>query len=141
MNSASKKLTSIRREIRLSYNRLLGRLEKMVKESRYQPMLQEPIITQRNGRYVIPLKAEYKGQLKSIIHDQSSSGATLFVEPLATVELNNVYQALQLDERNEIIRILQNLTAFVGDYADQIEQSVEALAEIDVCHDVCQICR
>ena len=84
----------------------------MVKESRYQPMLQEPIITQRNGRYVIPLKAEYKGQLKSIIHDQSSSGATLFVEPLATVELNNVYQALQLDERNEIIRILQNLTAF-----------------------------
>ena len=131
LDSASEKLTSIRREIRLSYNRLLGRLEKMVKESRYQPMLQEPIITQRNGRYVIPLKAEYKGQLKSIIHDQSSSGATLFVEPLATVELNNIYQALQLDERNEIIRILQNLTAFVGDYADQIEQSVEALAKID----------
>ncbi len=80
LDSASEKLSAIRREIHVAYNRLLGRLEKILKESRTQPMLQEPIITQRNGRYVIPLKAEYRGQLKSIVHDQSASGATLFVE-------------------------------------------------------------
>lgn len=131
LDSASEKLTNIRREIQQAYNRLLGRLEKILRENRYQPMLQEAIITQRNGRYVIPIKAEYKGQLKSIIHDQSSSGATLFVEPLATVEINNAYQELQLAERNEIIRILQDLTQFVGDYAEQIQAAVEALGALD----------
>lgn len=131
LDSASERLGTVRREIHTSYNRLLGKLEKMLKDTRYQPMLQEAIITQRNGRYVIPLKAEYKGQLKSIIHDQSSSGATLFVEPLGTVELNNAYQELQLAERNEILRILQELTALVGTYADQISWLVEGLAQID----------
>ncbi len=131
LDGASDKLASVRREIQVSYSRLLGRLENILKESRYQPMLQEAIITQRNGRYVIPIKSEYKGQLKSIIHDQSSSGATLFVEPLATVELNNTYQELQLTERNEVLRILQDLTATVGMYADQISELVDGLARID----------
>lgn len=131
LDSASEKLAKIRRETQVAYQRLISQLEKLLKEPRYQPMLQETIITQRNGRYVIPIKAEYKGQLKSIIHDQSSSGATLFVEPLATVEINNAYQELQLSERNEVIRILQDLTRFVGDYADQIEDAVNALAALD----------
>ncbi|NMB92950.1 endonuclease MutS2 [Flexilinea flocculi] len=131
LDSASERLTLIRREIRNSYSKLLAKLEKILKETRYQPMLQEAIITQRNGRYVIPLKAEYKGQLKSIIHDQSASGATLFVEPLVTIELNNAYQELQLSERNEILRILHELTVLVGDFAEPLKWIVEALAEID----------
>ncbi len=131
LDSASEKLGTIRREIRNSYSRLLGRLEKILKDARYQPMLQEAIITQRNGRYVIPLKAEYKNQLKSIIHDQSSSGATIFVEPLATVELNNAYHELQLAERNEILRIFRLLTESISEFTPTIRNVVEALAEVD----------
>lgn len=131
LDSASEKLATIRREIRNSYSKLLGKLEKIMQEARYQPMLQEAIITQRNGRYVIPLKAEYKGQLKSIVHDQSSSGATLFIEPLATVELNNAYQEFQLSERNEILRILRELTESIAEYTEPLKQIVESLAEID----------
>ena len=91
LDSASDKLASIRREIHNAYNRLLGRLEKMLRDPKMQPMIQEAIITQRGGRYVIPLKAEYKNQVKSIIHDQSASGATIFAEPLAIVDANNAY--------------------------------------------------
>ena len=80
-------------------------------------MLQEGIITQRNGRYVIPLRAEFKGRVRSIIHDQSSSGATLFVEPLVVVELNNQWHELQLAERNEVLRILAELSDQVGEQA------------------------
>ena len=78
-------------------------------------MLQEALITQRNGRYVIPLRAEFKGQVRSIVHDQSSSGATLFVEPLVIVDLNNEWHELQLAERDEIRRILAEISDQVGE--------------------------
>jgi len=85
LDNASPKLSSIRSEIKISHDRLLTRLERVIGDAANQPILQEAIITQRNGRYVIPLRAEFKGKLKSIVHDSSASGATLFVEPLAVV--------------------------------------------------------
>lgn len=133
LDSASPKLNSIRSEIKISHSRLLSKLENMINDPRTQPILQEPIITQRNGRYVIPLRAEFKGRVKSIVHDQSSSGATLFVEPLAVVELNNRWHELQLEERDEIRRILAELSARVGNEAEAINGIVEALARFDFC--------
>ncbi|MBR6090247.1 MAG: endonuclease MutS2 [Anaerolineaceae bacterium] len=131
LDSASDKLASIRREIHNAYNRLLGRLEKMLRDPKLQPMIQESIITQRGGRYVIPLKAECKGQLKSIIHDQSASGATIFVEPLAIVDANNAYQELQLAERDEVHRVLRDLSAQIAEHAQEIRTVNHTLAEID----------
>ena len=132
LDNASQKLASIRNEIKVSHTRLLSRLERMLGDPHTAPMLQESIITQRNGRYVIPLRAEFKSKLKSIIHDQSSSGATLFVEPLAVVELNNRWHELQLEERDEIRRILADLSAKVGDEAAAINGIVTALAHFDL---------
>ena len=117
---ASDKLARIRREMKIAYDRLMSRLERMVNDPKAAPMLQEALITQRNGRYVIPLRAEFKGQMRSIVHDQSSSGATLFVEPLAVVELNNEWHSLQLAERDEERRILAELSDLVGDNAERI---------------------
>lgn len=131
LDSASDKLASIRREIHNAYNRLLGRLEKMLHDPKMQPMIQDAVITQRGGRYVIPLKAECKGQLKSIIHDQSASGATIFVEPLAVVDANNAYQELQLAERDEVHRILRILSEQIADSAQEIRTVNNTLAEID----------
>ena len=131
LDSASDKLASIRREIHNAYNRLLGRLEKMLRDPKYQPMIQDAVITQRAGRYVIPLKAEYKNQMKSIIHDQSASGATIFVEPLAVVDANNAYQELQLAERDEVHRILRVLSEQIADNAHEIRTVNQTLAEID----------
>ena len=131
LDSASAKLLAIRSEVKVSHERLMSKLEHMINDSRTAPMLQESIITQRNGRYVIPLRAEYKSRLKSIVHDQSASGATLFVEPIAVVELNNRWHELQLEERDEIRRILADLSAQVGAAADKIEKIVAGLAAFD----------
>lgn len=132
LDSASPKLAAIRKELRIAHERLMSRLQKYITDSSTVPMLQDTLITQREGRYVIPLRAEFKGQIKSIIHDQSSSGATLFVEPLAVVELNNEYREKQLSERNEIIRVLAEVSAQVGAAAGEILPGIEALAEIDL---------
>jgi DNA mismatch repair protein MutS2 len=131
LDSASVKLLSIRAEVKVSHDRLMSKLERLINDSHTAPMLQESIITQRNGRYVIPLRAEFKSRLKSIIHDQSSSGATLFVEPIAVVEMNNRCHELQLEERDEIRRILAELSAQVGEEAEAIQGVVTALAEFD----------
>lgn len=133
LDGASQKLGTIRSEIKVSHSRLLSRLEHLIGDSRTVPMLQDPIITQRNGRYVIPLKAEFKGKLKAIVHDQSSSGATLFVEPLAVVELNNRWHELQLQERDEVRRILGELSNQIGAEAEALNQIVGALARFDFC--------
>ena len=131
VDNASPKLGKLRSEIKVSHDRLLSRLERMINDNSTQPMLQEAIITQRNGRYVIPLRAEFKGKVKSIVHDQSSSGATLFVEPLAVVELNNRWHELLLAERDEIRRILAELSAKVGAEAEAISGMITALAKFD----------
>jgi len=132
LDSASVKLASIRRETKIAHERLLSRLEKMVNDSRIAPMLQEGIITQRNGRYVIPLRSEFKGRVRSIVHDQSSSGATLFIEPLVVVDLNNQWHELQLAERDEVRRILAELSDEIGAYAELIVALVNALANLDL---------
>ena len=130
LDSASPKLGTLRREIKIAHDRLMSRLQRYLTESANK--LQEPIITQRDGRYVIPLRAEFKGQIKAIVHDQSSSGATLFVEPLPIVELNNSMRELQLQERDEVRRILHELSAQVGEYAAEFKYGVENLAALDL---------
>ncbi|MBI3177114.1 MAG: endonuclease MutS2, partial [Chloroflexi bacterium] len=132
LSSASEKLADIRREVRVAHDRLLQKLQTILGSARYTTYLQDLLITQRDGRYVIPLKAEHKGKLRGIIHDQSASGATLFVEPLATVELNNAWRQLQLQEQEEIRRILAELCALIGEQAQAIQYNVEALAELDL---------
>src|SRR5215207_2047257 len=130
LDSASPKLATLRREIKIAHDRLMSRLQKYLTESANK--LQEPIITQRDGRYVIPLRAEFKGQIKAIVHDQSSSGATLFVEPLPIVELNNQVRELQLQERDEERRILYELSAQIGEHREEIIYGVENLAMLDL---------
>ena len=132
LDSASPKLSAVRSEIKISHERLLSKLERMISDPHTGPMLQEAIITQRNGRYVIPIRAEFKSRLKSIVHDQSSSGATLFVEPIGVVELNNRYHELQLAERDEVHKVLVILSEKVGIEAETIQQNVTALAEFDL---------
>ncbi len=132
LDSASDKLNTIRRDMRIAHDRLLGKMQRIVGDPRNAPYLQEALITQRDGRYVLPLRTEFKGRIKSIVHDQSASGATLFVEPLAVVELNNQYRESQLAERDEERRILAELSSQVGRQAAEIQQAVETIAELDV---------
>jgi DNA mismatch repair protein MutS2 len=132
LDSASTELDRIRRESGVVHQRLLDRLNKIVHSSQNSQYLQETFVTQRQGRYVIPLRVEFKGRIQGIVHDQSASGATLFVEPLATVELNNRWRQLQLDEEGEIRRILLALTDRVAQESDHIAWTVEALAELDL---------
>jgi DNA mismatch repair protein MutS2 len=132
LDSASPKLGAIRAEIRVARERLMSRLQRYLGDGKTAQMLQDTIITQREGRYVIPLRAEFKGQIKSIVHDQSSSGATLFVEPIAVVELNNKMREVELAERDEVRRVLAEVSAQVGLQGAEIVAGVEALAWIDL---------
>src|SRR5215813_12014777 len=132
MDSASPRLALVRRDLRQAFERLQGRLNSLINNSNNAKFLQEQLITQRNGRYVIPLRAEFKGRIPGIVHDQSSSGATIFIEPLATVELNNSVRELEIEEENEIRRILQALTDQVGHEAEYIIHTVDGLAHLDL---------
>ncbi len=132
LDSASPKLAAIRRELQVSRERLMTRLQKYLSDGKTAQMLQDSLITQRDGRYVIPLRSEHKGKIKAIVHDQSSSGATLFIEPIAVVELNNKLREVELAERDEIRRILAEVSLTVGLQAGEIVPGVEALAEIDL---------
>ncbi len=132
LDSASVKLADIRRKLKIAHDRLMSRLQKYITDSHTASMLQESIITQRDGRYVIPLRAEFKGRIKAVVHDQSSSGATLFVEPLPVVEANNEIRELQLAERDEERRILAEVSSIVGDHASELKYGVENLAVLDL---------
>ncbi len=132
MDSASDALARIRRELREAHARLMERLQRIIGTAANQPLLQEPIITQRQGRYVIPLRAEFKGRIPGLVHDQSGSGATLFIEPLAVVDLNNHWREAQLAEQEEIQRILAALTGLVAGSATAIVHTVEALGDLDL---------
>ena len=132
LDSASPKLADIRNELRVSHDRLTGKLQRLLADPKYSPMLQEPIITQRDGRFVVPLRAEFKGQLKAVVHDQSASGATLFVEPLDAIDLNNEIRELQLAERDEVRRILATISQLVGRWSESIDKTVRALAGLDL---------
>lgn len=131
-DSASPQLAMIRRDLKIAFDRLQQRLQRIVSSKNNQPALQESLVTMRNGRYVVPLKADYKGRIPGIVHDASSSGATLFIEPLETVELNNRWRELQLNEDKEIRRILSVVTEMVGREADFIVHTVTVLAYLDL---------
>ncbi len=132
LDSASEKLATIRREMRIAYERLMTKLQRVISDSKNTPYLQDALITQRDGRFVVPLRAEFKGRIKSIVHDQSSSGATLFVEPIGIVELNNRFRELQLDERDEVRRILADLSSMIGSSSEAILNTVEVVADFDL---------
>jgi len=132
LDSASDALGRIRRELRTAHSRLLERLQRIVSTPANAQYLQEPIVTQRQGRYVIPLRAEFKGRIPGLVHDQSGSGATLFIEPMAVVDLNNQWREAQLAEEEEIRRILAALTEVIAAHADAIRIIVEALGDLDL---------
>jgi DNA mismatch repair protein MutS2 len=129
-DAASPALGRIRGELQVSLSRLMNKLQEYVSSG--GNYLQEPIITQRGDRYVLPVKAEARSHFRGIVHDQSASGATLFMEPLAVVELQNRWRKLQLDERQEIERILRQLTALTASHGDTLDANVQVLAELDL---------
>jgi DNA mismatch repair protein MutS2 len=132
LDSASAELGRLRREIRIAFARLQEKLQNMISSTTVGGALQEPLITVRNGRYVIPVKASHRKDVRGLVHDQSSSGATLYIEPLATVELNNRWRELQSAEEEEVQRILAALSDRVGSAAPQLTATVETIAEIDL---------
>ena len=131
-DSASPQLAIIRRDMKVAFDRLQTKLQRMISSTGNQSLLQEPLVTMRNGRYVIPLKAENKGKIPGVVHDSSSSGATLWIEPLETLELNNRWRELQLDEEKEVRRILLALTDMVAIDSERIVRTVEVLGSLDL---------
>ena len=128
---ASNELMDIRRHLRGANERIKEKLNQMIRSSAFQKYLQDPIVTMRNDRYCLPVKAEYRGSVPGLVHDQSSTGATLFIEPMAAVEMGNELKTWAAKEKQEIERILSALSAEIAPYADQLRETVETLAELD----------
>ncbi|MGZ8502179.1 MAG: endonuclease MutS2, partial [Candidatus Limnocylindrales bacterium] len=131
LDTASPRLGSVRAAVRVAYDRLRRRLDSLV-GAELGSALQEPIVTLRNGRYVVPVKAEARSRVKGIVHDASGSGQTLFIEPLVVVELGNAWREAQLAEAEEIGRILDELSAFVATNAAALRETLDALARFDL---------
>ncbi|MBR4875286.1 MAG: endonuclease MutS2, partial [Clostridia bacterium] len=130
-DNASSQLYDIRRQIRVASSKVRDTLNKIVSSSSYSKMLQDSIVTQRGGRFVVPVKAEYRGSFGGLVHDTSASGATLFIEPSAVVELNNTLRVLQAKERDEIDRILAEMSSEVAAFGSSIRNDYETLCIID----------
>ena len=128
---ASSELMNIRRHLRGAQDRIRDKLNQMIHSATLQKALQDPIITVRNNRYVLPVRAEFRSSVPGLVHDQSSSGATLFIEPMAAVEMGNELKQWELKEQQEIARILAALSAEVAPYAAAIAETQEQLAELD----------
>ncbi len=128
---ASSELMNIRRHLRGAQERIKEKLNQMIRSSAMQKYLQEAIITVRNDRYVVPVRAEYRSQVPGLVHDQSSSGATLFIEPMAAVEMGNEIREWTIKENREIERILAALSAEVAPFADALRENVELLGQLD----------
>jgi DNA mismatch repair protein MutS2 len=131
LDSASAKLTVLRFEVKAANDKVMSKLGRMLTESTTARMLQEPLITMRNNRYVIPIKAEYKNRMRCVVQDQSTSGATVFVEPLSVVELNNRWAEAVLAESEEVRRILAEVSSLVGSHIAGIQANVRALSTLD----------
>jgi len=131
-DNASVALADIRRQLRESREQILERLETIVNSSRGRRILQEDIITEREGRYVVLVKTESRHEIKGIVHDISNTGATVFVEPTITVGLGNALRELVIEERREVERILGMLSAEVGEHSDEIQDSIMLAAELDL---------
>ncbi|HEY2887259.1 MAG TPA: hypothetical protein VGJ17_01465, partial [Candidatus Limnocylindrales bacterium] len=132
LDSASPRLGGLRTAVRVAYDRLRRRLDALVQAETASGALQEPIITLRNGRYVLPVRAEARSRVKGIVHDASGSGQTLFVEPLVAVELGNAWREAQVAERAEVERIFDELSALVGAQAAELRETLSALARFDL---------
>ena len=130
LDTASPRLGGLRAAVRVAYDRLRRRLDALV-GSELGGALQEPIITLRNGRYVVPVKAEARSRVKGIVHDASGSGQTLFVEPMVVVELGNAWREAQAAEQEEVERILDELSALVAANAEMLGETLDALARFD----------
>lgn len=131
-DQASTTLKNIRREINLTHERVKQQLNKIIQSSSSKTMLQDAVITMRGDRYCVPVKSEYRSQFKGLIHDQSSTGSTLFIEPMAVVQLNNALRELYLKEKEEIERILEQLSEMVQGYYEEIKLDLSALTRLDV---------
>ena len=132
LDSASPELAAIRRRLRAAQERVRERLNAMVRATEHAGTVAEPIVTMRSGRYVIPIRTEAKGRIKGIVHDQSSSGATLFIEPLSVVELNNAWAEATLAQEREEERILDEVSREVESRAASLGASLAALARADL---------
>jgi DNA mismatch repair protein MutS2 len=132
LDTASPELSKIRRDIRVAHSRLMDRLNGMLAGGRLGGAVQDAIVTMRDGRYVIPIRAESRAQVPGVVHDTSSSGQTLFIEPLAVVELNNKWREAQIEEQHEVDRILDLLSDRVSVYGEALQLTVEAVAAIDL---------
>ena len=131
-DKASDTLFDIRKKIRSKENSIREKLDFLIHSSHYQQFLQEAIITQRNGRFVVPVKAECRGNVPGLVHDTSSTGATVFIEPASVVDANNDIKVLQGKERDEIMRILYELSAESGDFAESIKHSYESAIRLNL---------
>ena len=130
-DDASSTLRSIRRSLRGMNDKIRAQMNNMINNTTTRSYLQDAVITMRDGRYCLPVKAEAKSQIPGMVHDQSSSGSTLFIEPMAVVNLNNEYKELMLKEKEEIEKILANLSNLTADFSDQISADYQILSELD----------
>lgn len=132
LDGASPELGRIRRDVRVAHGRLMDRLNSMITGGRFASALQDAIVTMRDGRYVIPVRADARSQVPGMVHDTSASGQTIFVEPFDVVDLNNRWREYQAAEHHEIERILDVLSGQVGDHQDELIAMVHALARFDL---------
>ncbi|MDN5312460.1 MAG: mismatch repair protein MutS2, partial [Thermoanaerobacteraceae bacterium] len=130
-DSASQKLTAIRRQKRVLTQRIREKLESIVNSPQYQKVLQEPIVTVRKDRYVIPVKLEFKGSIPGVVHDQSSSGSTLYIEPMPVLQMNNELRQLETEEKKEIERILREFTLKIQENHDFLSDTLNGLVNLD----------
>lgn len=132
LDTASAELARLRKAVRVAHSRLTERLQNLRTDNRIGAALQENIVTVREGRYVIPVRAESRNVVRGIVHGTSASGQTIFIEPFDVVELNNTWRERQLDEDQEVHRILDELSFQVAEHADEIRRTVQAIADIDL---------
>lgn len=131
-DDASSALKSIRKQIETSRLRIKDYLQNFIRSGNNQALLQDALVTERAGRYVVPVKQEYRNEVKGIVHDESASGATVFIEPLPVVEHNNKIKSLQIEEQRELERILRELSSAVAVFADELLANLELLEELDL---------
>lgn len=131
-DNASAELASIRRKIRQTELKARDRMEKIIHSSTYQKYLQDSLITMRDGRFVVPVKAEYRGEIEGLVHDTSASGSTYFIEPIGVVEANNEIRVLQAKEKDEIERILADFSARCAECGEDIQLLFGRLMDLNV---------
>ena len=132
LDSASDRLGELRQILREKRQQILIRLDSMIKSAEMEKYLQESLITERNGRYVIPIKIELRREVKGIVHDISNTGATAFIEPMATLDMGNELREAVIEEQNEVERILSALSSAIGQEEPAISHNLKLVAEIDL---------